>query len=223
MKKKVSDKFIKKEYKAIVFDLDGTLINSLPYHYLAFKELLLEHNIRVDDDKLKKLIGLSTHEIFKILKKKYKFKEKITDLREERRYHYFKFIGRKDITFRGVKNKLEELRLKYKLAIATGSSFVTVSHSADRDFQEMFDTIVTINDVKKDRGKPYPDQLLIACRNMKVKPHDCLMIGDSIYDGLAARRAKMDFIGVFSGYNSEKELKKIGALKVIKSVGDLKL
>jgi beta-phosphoglucomutase len=213
----------KKSYKAIIFDLDGTLINSLPYHFLAFKDMLLEHGLRIDNNRLKKLIGLSTRLILKELKKTYKFKEKIEDLREERRYHYFKFLGRRNIAFPGVKNKLAKLRLEYKLAIATGSSSVLVSHSADKDFQELFDIIVTINDVKSERGKPYPDQLLLAARKMKVKPCECLMIGDSIYDGIAAKRAKIDFIGVLSGYNSEKELKNIGAIKVIKSINDLEL
>lgn len=221
MKKDV--KINENKYKAIIFDLDGTLINSLPYHLLAFKDLLLEHGIRIEDSHLKKLIGLSTRIILKELKRKYKFKEGIEELHEERRFHYFKFLGRKNIIFPHVINKLEDLRLNYKLSIATGSSHVTLTHSVNKDFCEIFDVIVTINDVKKDRGKPYPDQLLIACKKMKVKPENCLMIGDSIYDGIAAKRAKMDFIGVYSGYNTESELKKVGAIKVIKNIRDLKL
>jgi HAD superfamily hydrolase (TIGR01549 family) len=212
---------MKKEekYKAIIFDLDGTLINSLPYHILAFKDLLLEHNIRIDEEHLKKLVGLSTKNILEILRKKYHFKENIADLREERRYHYFKFIGRRDITFKGVQKLLENLRLNYRLAIATGSSRVTLTHSTDTNFQRMFDEIVTINDVKK--GKPSPDQLLKISKKFKLKSSECLVLGDSIYDCIAAKRARMDCFAVLTGYTSRSELEKNGAKKILKNVTEL--
>lgn len=213
-------KKLKKKYKAIIFDLDGTLINSLPYHILAFEDLFLEHGIRIDEDDMKKLVGFSTSNILQIMKKKYKFHEKIQDLREERRYHYFKFLGRKNIVFSGVQRALEEIRIKYRLAIATGSSRVTFEHSTDRDFRQLFDVTVTINDVKL--GKPHPFQLLAAAKQMKLKPRECLVIGDAVQDGIAAKRAGMGFIGVLTGYTKEKELKKEGALLVLKSVKDLK-
>ena len=212
-----------KKYKAIIFDLDGTLIDSMPYHELAFKDLLCEHGVRIGEKHLRKLLGLSTRRILSSLKKKHKFKENIEDLREERRYHYFKFLGTKNIIFPGVMKMLEKLRLDYKLAIATGSSFVTYNHSVDEDFKEMFDCVVTINDVKKERGKPYPDELLVAAKKLRVKPSECLMIGDSIYDGLAAKKAKMDFVGVLSGYTGRRELIKEKPIKIIPSVRDLKL
>jgi HAD superfamily hydrolase (TIGR01509 family) len=208
-----------KKYKAIIFDLDGTLINSLPYHILAFRDLLFERGIRVDEEQVKKLVGLSTRYILDELKKKYKLKENTNDLREERRYHYFKFLGNKNIIFPRVMMLLEKLRFDYKLAIATGSSESTLVHSTSKEFRELFDFIVTINKVKK--GKPAPDQLILCARKMKVKPSECLVIGDSIYDQIASKNAKMDSFGVLTGYTSEKDLKKNGAKKVLKSVKDL--
>jgi HAD superfamily hydrolase (TIGR01509 family) len=210
---------MKEGFKAIIFDLDGTLINSLPYHFLSFKDLLLEHNIRVSDTHLKKLIGYSTEKILRELKKKYKFQENIQDMREERRYHYFKFVGRRDLVFPGVKRILEDLRLNYELAVATGSSMIVFEHSTDKEFQEIFDKVITINDVKK--GKPHPDQLILAAKRLRVAPEKCLVIGDSIYDAQAAKNAGMSFIGVTTGYHSVRELKKEGALATIDSIKQL--
>jgi HAD superfamily hydrolase (TIGR01509 family) len=208
-----------KKYKAIIFDLDGTLINSLPYHYLAFKDLLEEHNIHINDKHLKVLMGKSTHDIFTELKKKYGFKEKIEDLREERRYHYFKFVGQKNLLFPGVEPLLKKLRKKYKLGLATGSSRIIFSHSTNKSFETLFDTIVTITDVKN--GKPDPEQFLKTARKLKVKPEQCLVIGDSLYDADGAANAKMDCIGVTTGYTRAKTFREHKTVKVIVAVTDL--
>lgn len=208
-----------KKYKAIIFDLDGTLIDSLPFHFLAFKDMMQEHKIKIKDSKMKILLGIPTPKILKELKSKYKIKENLDDLREERRYHYFKFLGNKDIVFPGVMKTLKILKKKYKIAIATGSSFVVYSHSTKKEFRDLFDFVSTINDVKK--GKPYPEQFLYVSKKLKVNTPECLVVGDSMYDGLAAKRAGMDFIGVTSGYTSAKELKKYGPIKVMNSSRDI--
>jgi len=217
-KKRIQSK-LKKEYKAVIFDLDGTLINSLPYHIKAFQDLFLEHGFRVPSNRIKHLAGLPTIGILKELKKKYHFKEKLEDLREERRYHYFKFLGRKNIIFPCVENAIKKLKKSYKLGIATGSSRVTFEHSTNRKFQNLFNVIITINDVHK--GKPHPDQLLRAAKEMRVKPSECLVVGDSFTDGITAKAAGMDFVGVLTGYTKEKELKKYGAFLVLKSAREL--
>jgi len=209
-----------KKYEAIIFDLDGTLIDSMPYHLKAFQELLSERKIKVSEKFLKGLMGMSTAKILEYFKKKYKIKDNVIDLREERRYHYFRILGERNIVFSGVSETLKSLKSNNKLAIATGSSYVTVSHSMKKSFLDLFDELVTINDVKK--GKPHPEQLLVAAKKMKVKNSECLMVGDSIYDGIAARRSGMDFIGVTTGFTSEKELKKFGAIVTIKKISELK-
>jgi HAD superfamily hydrolase (TIGR01509 family) len=207
------------QFKAVIFDLDGTLIDSLPYHFLSFKDLLSEHGIRVPDSYLRRLIGLPTEGILADLKRRYGFRENVRDLLEERRYHYFKFLGRRNIVFPGVKAAIRRLKSKCKIAIATGSSEVVFTHSTDKEFQKLFDTVVTINDVRK--GKPCPEQLLLAARRLRVKPSDCAMVGDSVYDGMAARRAGMGFVGVARGFATRSELIRCGAIAVIDSVKDL--
>ncbi|MFA5992584.1 MAG: HAD family phosphatase [Candidatus Pacearchaeota archaeon] len=211
--------FLKDGYKAIIFDLDGTLINSLPYHLMAFKDLLLERGLRLSEPKVKALFGRPSMEIFAELKKHYHFDEDIEDLREERRYHYFKFIGTKNIVFPGVVKTLKKLRLDYKIGLATGSSYVTYSHSTDKDFQSLFDFSSTINDVR--RGKPDPEQLFLVAKKLRVKPSECIVVGDSVYDGIAASKAGMSYIGVTTGYTSANVLEKYKPIKIIKSISEL--
>ena len=209
-----------KKYKAIIFDLDGTLIDSMPLHFKAFKETLREHDVSMGDATLKHFMAGSTKKVLESIKKVYDFQGTVKDVREERRYHYFRILGKNEIIFPGVRKLLKELKKDYKLAIATGSSRVITRYSTDKEFQKMFDFIVTINDVKK--GKPYPDQLLLVARKLRVKPSECLMIGDSTYDIVAAKRAKMDSFGVLSGYQTKKELLGAGANDVLKSVKEIK-
>jgi len=210
---------MEKRYSVIIFDLDGTLIDSMPYHVAAFKDLFKEHKIKIKNGELEELIGQPTIKIFEILKKKHKFKEKILDLREERRYHFFKFLGTQNIAFPGVMNTIKNLKKKYKVAVATGSSRITFSHSTTLDFQRLFKEVITVDDVR--RGKPAPDQLLLIAKKLKTKPSECLMVGDSIFDHTAAKNAGMDSIGVLTGGSKKKDLLKAGAKQVIESVNDL--
>ena len=111
------------------------------------------------------------------------------------------------------------LKKKYLIAIATGSSKIVLLHSTKKVFTNLFDLIVSINDVKK--GKPNPDQLILASKKLKIKKENCLMVGDSLYDLEAAKNAGMDFIGVTTGFTSRKEMKKHGAKIVVKSIWEL--
>jgi len=202
--------------------LDGTLINSLPYHFISIKKVLHKHGIYVSVIYLMRIIGLATKIIFKDFKKKYKLKESVEDLINERRAYYYGAIKNRSMTFPGVERIINELGKRYKLAIATGSSKETLLHSTKMDFRKMFDVIITINDTK--RGKPYPDPFLLAVKKLKVKLSECLVIGDSIYDGKAAKRAKIDFIGVETGFTSPGELRKTGAIvcyKIHKELGKM--
>jgi HAD superfamily hydrolase (TIGR01509 family) len=209
-----------KKYKAIIFDLDGTLIDSMPLHFKAFKKTLKEHGVSMKDATLKHFMGSSTKKILQDIKKIYSFQGKVDDVREERRYHYFQELGKKNIIFPGVKTLLKNLKKDYKIAIATGSSRVTVRYSLKKEFLNFFDCIITVNDVSN--GKPAPDQLLIAAKRMGVKSSECLMVGDSTYDIISANRAKMDSLGVLTGYTSRKELIDVGAKNVFKSVKEIK-
>ena len=70
--------------------------------------------------------------------------------------------------------------------------------------------------------KPYPDPILYAAEQMGLAPKDCVMVGDTTVDILAAKRAKAQAIGVLCGFGKEKELQKAGAGLIIKTTSHLK-
>lgn len=207
-----------KKYSAIIFDLDGTLVNSVPPAIKSFLKLLQVRNMETDIN-INPFLGSPTIRILKFMKKEYGLKGNLKDLRNERRRYFFEMIKSKKLLFPGVENTLKNLNKKHKIAVATGSSYGTMSQILPKKVMELFDIVVTIDDVKE--GKPDPEQLLLVCKKLKIKSKECLMVGDSIFDQIAAKRAGMDSIGVLTGITTKKDLLNAGAKHVFKNVNEL--
>jgi HAD superfamily hydrolase (TIGR01509 family) len=206
-------------YKAIIFDLDGTLIDSLPMHVESFVEVLKEKGLPLKKAVLQRRMGIPSSVIFNHLKKEYHLKDSLQRLRDERRAHFFKLLNKKNIIFPDAIKTLRILRKKYALAIATGSSKIVYMHSTSRQLRKLFDSVVVFEDVRK--WKPAPDQFLLAAKRLRMSPRECLVVGDSIFDVIAARRAYMDCIAVTTGYHSALQLKKHGAIRVSNNLKEL--
>ena len=195
------------QIRGVIFDLDGTLIDSIHYHFTAFKNMLGDYGFKMPGARMKKLVGLSTLDILKKLDHVKKSGLRLADLREERHYYYFKLIGERNLEFPGVIHAIKKLgKLGYKVAIATGSSNIVYFHSTSKKFRGLFRVVVTIDDVSN--GKPAPDCFLLAAARLGLRPDECLAVGDSKYDLLAAKAAGMKFCGVLGGAGTKKELGK---------------
>lgn len=189
--------------KGIIFDLDGTLIDSIPYHFRAFEALLNEYGIKIPRKKIKKLMGLSTLDILRKLDKIKKSGLRLADLREERHYYYFKAMGEKNIEFKDAIPTIKKLKkMGYRVAIATGSSNTIYFHSTSKKLRMQFKNVITIDDVAK--GKPFPDCFFLAAAEMDLRPDECLIVGDSEFDMDGAKSAGMEFAGVLTGAGTKK-------------------
>jgi len=207
------------KYTTLIFDLDGTLIDSMPAHVKAFQKLYSIRHIKINLNEARSLMGLPASEIIAHLNKKYHVKDNALKMRDERRRYFFEFIKNKYITIKGVKKIIKELRKEYRTAIVTGSSRKSYLGSTNKEFQKLFDCVICVDDVKN--AKPAPDELLLAAKKLKSKPSKCLMIGDSRFDQMAGKNAGMNSVGVLTGYTSARKLKLAGAKIVIKSVNEL--
>jgi|SRR3989344_2149342 len=212
-------KILLKKYKAILFDLDGTLIDSLPWHVRAFHEILEERNIRIKREKLQAYMGKPTQIIFKELKNKHIIKENLSKLREDRRYHYFSLVGKRELLFPNTIQILKRLKKEYKIGLVTSSSNLIYKHSTPKELQDLFETTITIDNVK--HGKPNSEPLIKAARQLKLNPKECAYVGDAIFDMQAAKKSGMFAIGITTGYTNAQQLKNAGANKVIKNLKEL--
>jgi len=203
---------------AIIFDVDGVLLDSNQMMIDLHKIIAKKMNLRVPDKKeITSLWGKS-------------FPELITSIWHDVDPKVFKknvvdYIKKEKIIFPVVKGSKETLkklkRMGFKLGIVTGRPMdFTIDHMKNSGFDlELFDVIVTGDDTKN--HKPSPDPILRAVNLLKVKPEEIIYVGDSLIDFKAAKNAKVEFVGVLTGDVKEEEWKKNGVKNIIQSVADL--
>lgn len=204
--------------KAVLFDLDGTLIDSIPFHIESFLELFDSFGVKLSCSRICSLIRLPSSEIYKKLEAKKLLGLNRKEFISERQKFYYSLIKGKNLLFPGSFEVVEKLKKKgFIVVLVTNSSKKTMLHSTPKKFLSLFDSIVCFDDVKK--GKPSPDPFLLAMKKIKAKPFQCIVVGDSVLDVISAKRAGIkNVVGVSTGVSSEKELKEKGAKVIVKNL-----
>ncbi len=193
--------------KCIIFDFDGTLVDTHEIYATIFKDLFLKKGLKVSKSKLKKEFGKIAEEIFKSIFPNLTQKEILSLLKEK------EILFKKNVhlvkPLPCVQKKLIELHKNHILTIASSSTKkeinLVLSHLG---WTEFFSKIITSYDVKN--PKPHPDILLKLVKDLSLKKADCVFIGDSIYDALCAKQAGISFIGVETGSYKQKDFQKLG-------------
>lgn len=179
--------------QCLLFDLDGTLIDSRDAItnavYLTLEQFLPGRFNRED---IIKRFGESFDELYNTTKPFLCS----TVTKEQLLATYFEFLEKSNTndvrTFSNVHEGLLLLRrLGYRLGLVTNKQRnLTLQNLKDTQLSHLFDTVVTIDDVKQ--GKPSPLPIIKAMVDLKVKPCETIMVGDSIFDLEAARAANVE-------------------------------
>ncbi len=209
--------------KGIIFDLDGVLLSTDEYHFLAWQVIAKKLNIPFDRNINNKLRGLSRMDSLNIIlsysNNKYTDEEKETFAYEKNEIYkkYLERMSPSDVTLE-VRNTLEELRkLGYKLAIGS-SSKNTKLILEKTDLNKYFDAVSDGNNIS--RSKPDPEVFLKAAEYLSLKPNECVIVEDA-YAGIdAGFNGKFKTIGI--GFASEYD-KTDYPIKSLKDILDLKL
>jgi HAD superfamily hydrolase (TIGR01509 family) len=200
---------------AILFDLDGTLIDSVYEHVMAWAASLRSVGIVVPNWKIHRRIGMNGESMVRQL------------LRELEVHHRAVKVGpleeKHDATFKKATGKLRLLPgsralLRYlnhsgiRWAIATtGNRKQTTGLLRDLKIPPPT-VVITGNDVRK--AKPSPDVFVLAAKRLNVPIENCIVVGDSPWDMLAAGRRRALGVGLLSGGYSKGELEESGAFRV---------
>ena len=196
-------KKMKTKPKAIIFDMDGVVIDSMPYHFLAWYEVLRPLGIRVSCFDVYSKEGEDWRKTLKGFLERARIKptEKILKGIFIRRKKIFKKNFKRFI-FKGAKEVLLCLKKKgYSLGLVTGTPSKEAKKILPRAMYRLFSCIVSGDEVK--RGKPHPEPYLRAAELMAVKPSECVVVENAPFGVESAKKAGMFCVAVTSGLTKD--------------------
>lgn len=197
--------------KAIIFDVDGVLLDTVPYHYKAWKKLFKEQNIKFTfADYLLKVNGIPRKNGLKNIIPH--LEEKELEILSQKKQDYFLELVTKypPPPLPGVIPILKIFKKK-GIKLAAASSSKNVSLLLKRSGLTIYlSAIISGNDFKK--PKPDPELFILASKRIKVKPSECAVIEDAAIGIEAAKNGKMQTIGILT--SNDKLIKNIADLTI---------
>jgi HAD superfamily hydrolase (TIGR01509 family) len=207
---------------AIVFDLDGTLVDSVYQHVLAWCEALRGIGVELDVWRIHRRMGMSGGLMINQLLREIGRTVTFDEMRRVDDAHARAF-ARQASTVRpltGARELLQHLtEQRVAWTIATSGHLETARHAL-----EVLGVGPEIRVVTRDQvhhAKPDPDLFLAGAALLGIDVADCVVVGDSVWDLLAARRARALGVGVLSGGYGRDELERAGAYRVYQDPADL--
>ena len=205
--------------EAVIFDLDGVLVHTDRFHYLAWKQLSDEKGIYFDEDINQRLRGVSRMESLEIILERYdgpelssEEKNEIATKKNEVYRSYLAKMTPQDVSD-DVKDTIHKLRAGgFKLAVGSSSrntQFILDKTGLADDFDEVADgTMIT-------RTKPDPEVFLLAAQKLGIDPSKCLVVEDAVAGIEAGKAAGMRTAAIGDAANSkiaDHDLEKISDL-----------
>lgn len=206
----------------ILFDLDGTLIDSVYMHVLAWHRALARAGMLLSVWRIHRRIGMSggllMHALAREIGREFS-NEEIERIQTDHESEYASMIHEVR-PLPGANELLARLHaVSAPFAIATSGRAAKAMQGIGKLSVPHGVPIITRDDVR--RAKPDPDLFLAAAERLHLAPENCLVVGDSVWDILAARRARALGIGLLSGGYGREELEQAGAFRVYDDPADL--
>ncbi|UXI00035.1 beta-phosphoglucomutase family hydrolase [Photobacterium sp. TY1-4] len=184
-------------YKGLIFDMDGTLIDSMPAHVYAWKQTCELFEIPFDEDWFYSLGGLPTLKTAQAINRRYAQNFDIHRLADTKGEFFAALPNRGEVipeTFQ----LLQRLRTEKKIAVGTGSRHKYAAPLLEETaILPLLDALVTADDV--DNHKPHPDTFLQAAERLGLAPRDCVVFEDTELGKRAALAAGMDCMMIVEG------------------------
>lgn len=190
--------------KAVLFDMDGLMIDSEPLHFLAYQKVFSKYgkNFTVEEN-TKRYIGISDVDCAKDMVVRFNLPIPAEQLLEEKRQVYKEIIKNQLVAQPGLSKLLTSLlKNDYKIAIASSSTLEDIKAVIKGlNISSQIDEYASSEEVKN--GKPAPDVYLLAAKKLKVKPSDCLVLEDTPRGAQAGKSAGMKVFAIPSQYTKD--------------------
>jgi HAD superfamily hydrolase (TIGR01549 family) len=209
---------------ALIFDLDGTLVDTVYAHVFAWQRALAERDMAIDGWRIHRRIGMSGGLFTRALARE--LDRTITDEEaraiQARHGELFRELLPERRTLPGAVDVLAELRERGVMhGIATSGRRPEIDASLAALHVPPDTVVVERGDVA--RAKPEPDLFVECARRLGADAAECFVVGDAVWDLLAARRGGMLSIGLLSGGYGEDELTSAGAFRVYRDTAELRV
>jgi HAD superfamily hydrolase (TIGR01509 family) len=207
---------------ALIFDLDGTLVDTVYAHVFAWRRALEELGLNVESWKVHRRIGMSGGLLTRAVAREIgrPLSDAESKRAQQRHLEIFNEIEPVRRPLPGARELLRDLRAaRIPHAIATSGQRAAIDASLAA--LELADDIVVVARGDVQRGKPEPDLFVVAAERLGVDAAKCYAVGDSTWDILAGRRAAMLGVGLLSGGYGESELVAAGAFRVYRDAKEL--
>lgn len=207
------------QVRAVLFDVDGTLVDSNYLHVQAWGDALVEVNHPAPSWRVHRAIGMDSHELLERM-----LGDDADELGERTSAlhgRYFADLADRLRAFAGARDLLRALHSRgISVVLATSAPESELARLREvLDAEDAISAVTSSADVE--RAKPRPDVVRAALSKADVGPEDAVLVGDAVWDGVAARRAAVDFIGLRSGGIGGDELTDAGATAIYDDPYDL--
>jgi len=208
--------------KAILFDMDGTLVDSIPFHQASWVSFLKKHNIVLDPEQFQAQNHGNIEEMIKRFFGAAISDEKRIELGNEKEVMYRDLYRLQIREIDGLTDFLKALnKQKITVALATMGDQTNIGFILDAiKIRPYFQYITGGNEIVK--GKPDPEIYELSLKKMNLKNTDCVVIEDSIDGVLSAQKAGIKVIGITTSQTAD-ELTKAGCFYTISDYRDLDL
>lgn len=190
------------KFKGIIFDLDGTLVDSEPLHMEAWLNVLAQKGLKFDEHWFEQWIGKSDRILAESVIEGHVIQATVEELQENKRTTYHQMAAERAELFPEVERYLNHFRQYLKLGIATNSSKDDAAAVFSRlPLTGFVSAVVTADDVPK--LKPAPDMYLLAAERIGLNTAEGLAIEDSPAGLQAAKEAGLFTLGVTNSHPAE--------------------
>jgi len=208
--------------KALIFDLDGTLVDTVYAHVFAWQRALAERGMAIDGWRIHRRIGMSgglfTRAVGRELGRA--LDETEAHALQDRHGELFREMLPERRALPGAVSLLAALRAGGVVhGIATSGRRPEID--ASLAVLDVPDDTVVVQRGDVERAKPAPDLFLECARRLGAENDECFVVGDAVWDLLAARRARMLSVGLLSGGYGDDELTRAGAFGVYRDPAEL--
>ena len=190
--------------KAVLFDLDGVLIDSMPCHYQAWQKLFARYGVQIEPDEVYAREGSRSADMARLLLQDHPLDltEAEIDKLVRQKSELYNQITRAEV-FPGVVELIEELkRRQILLAIVTGTFLENMLKGVPLELYRQFNAVVTGGDVTQ--GKPQPEPYLKAAQKLALQAGECVVIENAELGVQSARAAGMYCVAVTTTQSREQ-------------------